>query len=190
MLRRVTLARTDVSEERRFLQEPDGVTSQMTTSYLYPIWMLEASRCENLVYIPNEVNVYKTLWFEMLRCSCYWWKGFMKYTIEMGWGNVMYKFHNHCFMNQDFLISNQKDQVLNIDRNFLQTEKLQWKLELFSVCKISHSCNTAHQNHLKPLKICSTSFGQSENNQCLEFYCIEETAVSIITIVTYTRYVW
>jgi ABC-type nitrate/sulfonate/bicarbonate transport system ATPase subunit len=31
MLRRVALVRTEVSEERRLLQEPHGVTSQKTT---------------------------------------------------------------------------------------------------------------------------------------------------------------
>jgi hypothetical protein len=34
MLRRVTLVRTDVSEELRFLQEPYGVIYQKTTFFL------------------------------------------------------------------------------------------------------------------------------------------------------------
>jgi hypothetical protein len=34
MLRRVTLVRTDVSDERRFLEEPHVVTSQKTTFFI------------------------------------------------------------------------------------------------------------------------------------------------------------
>jgi hypothetical protein len=38
MLRRVAIVRTDVSEDRRFLQEPHGVTSQKT-----PFFMIKQS---------------------------------------------------------------------------------------------------------------------------------------------------
>jgi hypothetical protein len=34
MLRRVALVRTDVSEERRFLQEPHGLASQKTAFFI------------------------------------------------------------------------------------------------------------------------------------------------------------
>jgi hypothetical protein len=34
MLRRVALVRPDISEERRFLQEPDGVTSQKAAFFI------------------------------------------------------------------------------------------------------------------------------------------------------------
>jgi hypothetical protein len=44
MLRRVALVRTDVSEERRFLQEPHGLTSQKTEFFI-----VTAVKTQNLI---------------------------------------------------------------------------------------------------------------------------------------------
>jgi hypothetical protein len=56
MLRRVSLVRTDVSEERRFLQEPHGVTSKKT-----PFFVVTAMKTSNLtnlfVHIPH-INLF------------------------------------------------------------------------------------------------------------------------------------
>jgi hypothetical protein len=45
MLRRVVLVRTDISEKRRFLQEPHGVTSQKTAFFI-----VTAVKTSNLTY--------------------------------------------------------------------------------------------------------------------------------------------
>jgi hypothetical protein len=44
MLRRVALVRTEVSEERRLLQEPSGVTSQKTAFFI-----VSAVKTSNLI---------------------------------------------------------------------------------------------------------------------------------------------
>jgi hypothetical protein len=51
MLRRMALVRTDVSEECRFLQEPNGVTSQNKTFFKrYRTWH-NVGECHGLILI-------------------------------------------------------------------------------------------------------------------------------------------
>jgi hypothetical protein len=53
MLRRVALVRTHVSEERRFLQEPHGVTSQKTGILQHTVMvevLVELARKRNIIW--------------------------------------------------------------------------------------------------------------------------------------------
>jgi hypothetical protein len=75
MLRSVTLVRTDVSEERRFLQEPHGLTSQKTTFFV--VTTVKTSNLKNLacevfnitlshtVTTPNNMGKYRIRGFHI-----------------------------------------------------------------------------------------------------------------------------